>query len=85
MLTLLFDPERLVERDWMSSELEAFVDYCKSARAAQEDEPVLVPGDPERQAREARAVAIPVDAETWDQILAAGESVGLERSRLEAF
>ncbi|MEE2777237.1 MAG: malate/lactate/ureidoglycolate dehydrogenase [Acidobacteriota bacterium] len=83
MLVLLFDPRRLVEHDWMSAELEAYVDYVKSAKATNADEPVLVPGDPERLAREARADGIAVDEESWDQILAAGEALGVERSALE--
>ncbi|MDX1384391.1 MAG: malate/lactate/ureidoglycolate dehydrogenase [Thermoanaerobaculia bacterium] len=82
MLTVVFDPDRLVERDWMARELEAYVAYCKSARAADPDLPVLVPGDPERAARSQRASSIPVDAESWEQILKAAESLGLERSRL---
>ena len=77
-----FDPQRLVEHDWMSSELEAYVDYAKSAKPAKDDEPVLVPGDPERQSREERAEGIPVDAESWEQILEAGETLGVDRAEL---
>ena len=43
--------------------------------------PCLVPGDPERLAREERArTGIDVDATTWEEVLAAGEKVGLARS-----
>jgi uncharacterized oxidoreductase len=42
---------------------------------------VLVPGDPERLAREERTrTGIAVDATTWEEVLQAGEKVGLARS-----
>jgi len=41
-----------------------------------------VPGDPERLARAERTRAgIEVDATTWEEILAAGELVGVSRAR----
>jgi hydroxycarboxylate dehydrogenase B len=47
--------------------------------------PVLVPGDPERMARDERAgTGIYVDATTWDEILQAGEKLGLARAESEA-
>jgi uncharacterized oxidoreductase len=46
---------------------------------------VLLPGEPERRTRAERlASGIPVDATTWDQIIASGVQVGLERADLEA-
>jgi len=45
---------------------------------------VLVPGDPERAMRLERAEAIPVDVESWRQIVATGERLGMEAGRLEA-
>ena len=43
--------------------------------------PVLIPGDPERLAREERTrTGIAVDATTWEEVLQAGEKVGLARS-----
>ena len=46
---------------------------------------VLLPGEPERQARAARrAGGIPIDPTTWDHIMAAGEGLGLARADLEA-
>jgi len=48
---------------------------------ADPNEPVLVPGDPERIAREERLrTGIAVDAITWEDILQAGEKVGLPRA-----
>jgi uncharacterized oxidoreductase len=44
-----------------------------------------VPGDPERIARAERSQSgIDVDATTWQEILEAGEKVGLTRAQAEA-
>ena len=46
---------------------------------------MLLPGEPERRARAERlANGIPIDATTWEQIMASGEQVGLARADLEA-
>ena len=46
---------------------------------------MLLPGEPERQARAARrASGIPIDPTTWQHIMAAGEGLGLVRADLEA-
>ena len=82
MLTVLMDPARLVEKDWMGHELEALVAHVKDSPPADPDEPVLVPGDPERMAREERAASIPVDEQTWQQILKAAKSLGVDPAEL---
>lgn len=83
MLTVLIDPARLVDTTWMAAEIEAFVEHCKASPPAKSDEPVLVPGDPERQSRIDRASAIPIDTETWEQILKAAEILGVDRDILD--
>ncbi len=82
MFIIVFDPERLIPRSALERELEALVAHVKASPAAEPDEPVLVPGDPERAMREERAEAIPVDAESWRQIVAAGERLGVEAAKL---
>ena len=48
-------------------------------------EPVLVPGDPERIAREERGrTGIAVDATTWEELMDAGEKVGLTHAQTQA-
>ena len=84
MFMVVFDPERLIERSVMEHELAALVAHVKASPAADPEEPVLVPGDPERAMRIERADAIPVDAESWRQIVAAGERLGVAPGRLEA-
>ncbi len=81
MFAVLIDPARLAGVDWFRRELEGFVEYVKASPPADASAPVLVPGDPERAAREERArTGIAVDGTTWEEILAAGETVGLPRS-----
>ena len=46
---------------------------------------MLVPGDPERMARVERLRdGIYVDATTWEELLAAGETLGLPRAESAA-
>ena len=85
MFTVVVDPERFVEREWLEAELEALVNHCKASPPANPDEPVLVPGDPERLTSAQREKdGIPVDDVTWEQILSAGERLGLERQDLSS-
>jgi uncharacterized oxidoreductase len=84
MLCVLLDPARLAGLEWFSRELDGFVSYVKASPPASAAA-VLVPGDPERQARAQRGRdGIDVDATTWEEILAAGEAVGLPRAQAEA-
>jgi uncharacterized oxidoreductase len=85
MFAVLIDPARLAGVDWLHREIEGFVEYVKASPPADPSAPVLVPGDPERAARDERArTGIVVDATTWEEILAAGEKVGLPRSEAKA-
>ncbi len=83
MFMVVFDPDRLVERSAMDHELAALVAHVKASPAAEASEPVLAPGDPERASRIERASAIPVDAESWRQIVDAGERLGVPGERIE--
>ena len=81
MFAVLIDPARLAGVDWLRREIDGFVDYVKASPPVDAAAPVLVPGDPERIAREERArTGIVVDATTWEEILQAGEKLGLPRS-----
>ena len=79
MFAVLIDPARLAGVDWLRREIDGFVDYVKASPPADPAAPVLVPGDPERLARAERSRdGIEVDATTWEEILAAGESQGID-------
>lgn len=83
MFAVLVDPARLAGVDWLRREIDGFVDYVKASPPTDPAAPVLVPGEPERIARAERARAgIVVDDTTWEEILQAGEQVGLARDAL---
>jgi len=85
MFAVLVDPARFAGVDWLRREIDGFVEYVKASPPADPKAPVLVPGDPERLARAERSRSgIEVDATTWDEILAAGEQVGVSRARVDA-
>ena len=85
MFAVVLDPARLAGVDWIRREIDGFVDYLKGSPPADPAAPVLVPGEPERISRAERSRAgIEVDAITWEEILQAGEAVGLSRSQAQA-
>ena len=85
MLTFIIEPSSLVTADYLRHEIAAMVDYVKASPPADPTLPVLIAGEPERISSEARRrTGIPVDETTWEQILAAGESVGLTRGTMLA-
>jgi uncharacterized oxidoreductase len=82
MFSVLIDPVRFAGTDWLRREVDGFVEYVKASPPANPGAPVLVPGDPERLARAERSrTGIEVDATTWEEILTAGESLGVTRTR----
>ena len=83
MFTILIDPKRLIDLSWMHHEVEEIVKYCKASPPAEQDKPVLVAGDPERQAKnDRRSSGIPLDNETWEQIQEVGKTLGLSKEEL---
>lgn len=75
MLALVFDPARLSDQQIFGAEVNAFVDWVQSAKLRDGDEPILVPGDPERASRRARAERLPMDAGTLTEMDAAAAAV----------
>jgi uncharacterized oxidoreductase len=52
--------------------------YITASPPAHPDEPVLIPGDPERRTRAERiARGVPVDAETWREIVEAARGINV--------
>ncbi len=67
------------------AEARAYVDFFASARPADPDGEVLVPGEPERRRREARlAEGLELPEQAWGDIVAAAEAVGLDPAAIEA-
>jgi uncharacterized oxidoreductase len=85
MLSIIIDPDRLVDQAWLAAELDATVEFVKSSRPAVEGSPVVVAGDPERSMRVERGRdGIPMVETTWEEILLAAEAVGLTRDEVES-
>ncbi len=68
MLTIVFDPAKIGSLDAFEKESAAFEDWVRSARTAPGATGILMPGDPERASRKARAAGIAIDAQTLAQL-----------------
>lgn len=85
MFSVIVDPARLGGADKWRSEVQAFVDFVKASPKAPGSEGVQIAGEPERRYRAKRNHdGIPVDATTWSEIIAAGESVGVSTGQTNA-
>ncbi|MFO1151250.1 MAG: malate/lactate/ureidoglycolate dehydrogenase [Alsobacter sp.] len=84
MLSVIIDPERLGTAPDFVREMESFIAWALMPPAGRQAT-VQLAGDPERATRAERlAKGIPIDPTTWEQILQAGEAVGLSRAELAA-
>ncbi|MGH8804223.1 MAG: dehydrogenase [Polaromonas sp.] len=81
MLSILIDPARLGTQAAFEQEAVAFVDWLKAGPVAPGFDAVQIAGDPERAARlQRQAEGITIDAQTWQEIVAAGQKVGVSLS-----
>jgi len=79
MLSILIDPGRLTDTDFIASEMKAMCDYARQSPPREGFGNVLVPGDPEREQRALRtANGIDIDDETWRQIAEAASEFGVD-------
>jgi uncharacterized oxidoreductase len=84
MLTILIDPRRLGTGDVFAAETTAFLESLRQSPVAPGFDKVRIAGEPEREMRAKRERdGIPVDANTWGEIVAAGAKLKLERAVLE--
>jgi uncharacterized oxidoreductase len=85
MLSIIVSPEALGTQATYLAELESFVHWAQLPSEGQSPT-VLLPGDPERATKAERLQhGIPVDRNTWLQIVAAGTSVGVSEAELHAY
>src|ERR1700730_10039216 len=78
MLTIVIDPSRLIDREWLREEIAAMTAYIPASPPAPPDEPVLIPGDPERRTRAERlANGGPIDDETWRELTVAARAINV--------
>ncbi len=76
MLSILIDPSVFADTSFVANETEGFSSWVRSARPADDQRPVLLPGDPERNTRREREEnGIPLDDTTWRLIKETGESL----------
>jgi uncharacterized oxidoreductase len=77
MLTFVVDPGRLVEHDWMQSEIDAVIRHIKASPPSDAGEPIMVSGDPERKKYAERSLTgIFIDDVTWKEIMRTAEDLG---------
>ena len=85
MLTVILDPKAFGDAANFEREVAAFSEWVKASPPADGVDAVMVPGEPERKrAAERSADGIPVDDRTWEELLAAAESVGMSRTEVQA-
>jgi len=83
MLTILLDPARLVDATRFADEARAFLDWVKASPPQPGVDHVRVAGEPEREMRAKRTHdGIPVDANTWAELLATATRLGRDGTRL---
>ncbi len=76
MLTILIDPQRLGTQAAFEQEAVAFIDWLQAGPVAPGFDGVQIAGEPERATRlQRRLDGIEIDAQTWQEIVAAGRKV----------
>lgn len=83
MLSILIDPARLGTADHFAEQAEAYLAWLLQSPAAA-GASVRLPGEPEREARQRCAArGVSLDGATWEEILAAGQRLGIARGESE--
>jgi uncharacterized oxidoreductase len=79
MLTILIDPSKLGTEVSFAQESKAFIEWLRQSPTGAGFDRLRIAGEPEREARVARARdGIVVDASTWGEIVASGRKVGID-------
>jgi hydroxycarboxylate dehydrogenase B len=83
MFSIVLDPARFGDTGWMDREMTSLIGWIKSAPPRPGVEEVMVAGEPERKSRAKRLKdGIPVDANTWKELVAAAQQVGVPASAI---
>lgn len=86
LFSLIVDPARMSGGNGLSGEVDQLVDYVKGIAPRDGVGDVMVAGEPERLAMLERSNnGIPLDPNTWAQVLASAERVGIARDEAVAF
>jgi uncharacterized oxidoreductase len=85
MLSIFIAPAVYDGSGSVLTEAGRLIDWVKASPPSVPGRPVLGPGDVERETRAARlANGVPLDDKTWNDLLAAAESVGIDAARASA-
>jgi uncharacterized oxidoreductase len=78
MFSIVVDPARFGDTGWMEREMAAHIAWVKSSPPRPGVDEVMIAGEPERKSREKRLKdGIPVDANTWKELVDAAQQVGV--------
>ncbi|HPU53434.1 MAG TPA: Ldh family oxidoreductase, partial [Burkholderiaceae bacterium] len=81
MLSIFIDPAKLDPAMFFPGEVQRYVDYVKSSKAASADDEILMPGETEERYRAQRlASGVPLPDDTWQGIVECAIAAGIERS-----
>lgn len=81
MMGILLDPARLADNPGFADEVQAICDHVQASAPGQ----VLLPGDPERRAKQARMTdGIPLDDVTWGDLSACATRLGIPEAEIRA-
>ncbi len=84
MLSVIIDPVAIDEEGTYLEEAEGMVDHAKKAKLRDGFDEILMPGDPEKRAREARlANGVDVDDTSWQEILGAAATAGVSQESID--
>lgn len=77
MMSILIDPARLVDSDYLATELRQLCEFVTHSAPAG-DLPVILPGDPERTTHETRSHGIEFDQGNWQSLVEVAATVGVD-------
>ena len=84
MFTIIIDPKRLGTADAFAAETTAFLASLRKSPVAPGFDKVRIAGEPEREMRAKREKeGIPVDTNTWEDIVKAGAKLKVARETLD--
>jgi len=85
MFSIVLDPTRFGDMAWMRQEMETLIGWVKSSPPRPGVERVMVAGEPERRSREERLESgIPIDANTWKELVEAAQLAGVAVAQIPA-
>jgi uncharacterized oxidoreductase len=83
MFSVFVEPTAIDDGHGYATAVSEYIDYVRACRPADPDQPVMIPGDPERRTREARLRdGVPLAIEPWENILSGGTNQGMSREEL---